>query len=220
MFNGFFPQTHEFLLSLAFNNERSWFTAHKEEFEKYVKEPFGEFGRELLGRVEDAYPEKQWRLRVTRIYRDARRLFGRGPYKDHLWLTVSEDGMDDVAAPAFWFAIEPVSYGYGMGIYSPTAAHKERYREMIDANPFELERLAESFGRQDVFTLSGDSYAKKKGSYAEPLSTWYNLKSFSLECRKDYGPDAYSPAIVDEVARGYGELMPYYEYFRKSSLEP
>ena len=37
--------------------------------------------------------------RVSRIYRDARRLHGRGPYKDHLWFCVERPsrGLDHPA---------------------------------------------------------------------------------------------------------------------------
>ena len=35
--------------------------------------------------MQQRFPDMDCRLHVSRIYRDARRLFGRGPYKDHLW---------------------------------------------------------------------------------------------------------------------------------------
>ena len=40
MFQGFSKKTGEFLWELAFNNERPWFLAHKDEFEEYVNAPF------------------------------------------------------------------------------------------------------------------------------------------------------------------------------------
>ena len=40
MFNGFTPAAGDFLWELAFNNERVWFSEHKEQFEQTVNEPF------------------------------------------------------------------------------------------------------------------------------------------------------------------------------------
>ena len=36
MFQGFSQQTGDFLWSLAMNNDRTWFQAHKQEFETYL----------------------------------------------------------------------------------------------------------------------------------------------------------------------------------------
>lgn len=40
-------------------------------------------------------------LKTSRIYRDARRLFGRGPYKDHLWFCVRTRDKDWTGRPTF-----------------------------------------------------------------------------------------------------------------------
>ena len=39
-FDGFSPKTSEFLWELSFNNERTWFLAHKDEFERVLNAPF------------------------------------------------------------------------------------------------------------------------------------------------------------------------------------
>ena len=40
MFEGFSEKTSEFLWGLALNNEKSWFEAHRAEYEKYLRAPF------------------------------------------------------------------------------------------------------------------------------------------------------------------------------------
>ncbi len=88
MFNGFTPAAGDFLWELAFNNERVWFNEHKEQFEQTVNEPFKALAAETQALMCSRFPEMDCRLHVSRIYRDARRLFGRGPYKDHLWFSI------------------------------------------------------------------------------------------------------------------------------------
>ena len=84
MFQGFTPEAVEFLWGIKFNNNREWFLPRKEQFLALVDRPMRELGSELFDAIAAAYPKQSLKLHVCRIYRDARRLFGRGPYKDHL----------------------------------------------------------------------------------------------------------------------------------------
>ena len=88
MFEGFTSETSEFLWELSFHNERPWFLAHKEQFERCLNEPFKALAAETTEKMRLRWPQMDFQSHVSRIYRDARRLYGRGPYKDHLWFTV------------------------------------------------------------------------------------------------------------------------------------
>ena len=88
MFQGFTPEAVEFLWGIKFNNNREWFLPRKEQFLALLDRPMRELGGEIFDELVKEYPRQPLRLHVCRIYRDARRLFGRGPYKEHLWLTI------------------------------------------------------------------------------------------------------------------------------------
>ena len=92
MFNGFTKETGEFFWELAFHNERPWFLAHKEQFERVVNEPLKLLAHDLYEEMSRRFPDADFTVHISRIYRDARRLFGRGPYKDHLWFTARPFG--------------------------------------------------------------------------------------------------------------------------------
>ena len=140
-FTGFTSETGEFLWELAFHNEKPWFEAHKEQFLRAVKEPFDALAKETLALMRQKHPDEPYCLHISRIYRDARRLFGRGPYKDHLWFTLWT-GEDRHNSPVFWFELSPASFSYGVGFYTATAEQMAALRRYIDANPAEMERLA------------------------------------------------------------------------------
>ena len=93
MFSGFSEKTGAFLWDLAFNNERPWFLAHKQEFEDFVNTPFKAMAADTCAGMKKRLPDFEGSVHISRIYRDARRLFGRGPYKDHLWFTLREGGL-------------------------------------------------------------------------------------------------------------------------------
>ena len=80
----------------------------------------------------------------------------------------------------------------------------------------ELEKLARKLDRQQTFFLRGDEYARPKGHTDDALSGWYNRRSFSIACEREYDELSYSRDLLDAVKAGYEFLIPYYEYFDKS----
>ena len=212
MFKGFTPQTGEFIWELAFNNERPWFLEHKEQFEKVLNEPFKALAADTFAAFKRRFPEMDCRVHVSRIYRDARRLFGRGPYKDHLWFSIKRsDAL--LEGPMFWFEIGAAEYSYGMGFYSATPAQMAEFRRGIDANPAAFARLAERMEALPGFILTGEEYKRPKGDHGELINRWYNRKRLGMECSRNHDELLYSERLPEVLAEAYGELMPLYEHF-------
>ena len=210
-FEGFTPKTSEFLWELSFNNERAWFLAHKDEFEQVLNRPFKALAAETFALTEARCPGADLRLHVARIYRDARRLHGRGPYKDHLWFSIKgDDKLLD--GPMFWFEIGAADYSYGMGFYSATAAQMEAFRRSIDANPARFERMAKKLEALDGFAVSGEEYKKPKGTHGGVIDRWYNRKRVGFDCTRDFGGALYSPDLPAVLADTFAALKPMYEY--------
>lgn len=78
MFQGYTQGAVDFLWGLKLNNERAWFQEHREEFIALVDRPTRELAEQLRDEMTGLYPKLGLELKVSRIYRDARRLFGRG----------------------------------------------------------------------------------------------------------------------------------------------
>lgn len=212
MFNGFTEKTGEFFWELAFNNERTWFTEHKQEFEETVNTPFKALANDTFALMEARYPKLDCRLHISRIYRDARRLFGRGPYKDHLWFSIKASDML-LEGPMFWFEIGAKDYSYGMGFYSATAGQMEAFRRSIDANPSGFVRIVSALERKG-FGLDCEQYRRPKKTFEnELLNRWYNSRRVGLDKSFDLGGNAYSKDLPAVLLSEYEALMPLYEYF-------
>ena len=212
MFTGFTDKTAGFLWELAFNNERPWFLAHKDEFEQVLNLPFKALAADTMELMESRFPGRDLRLHVSRIYRDARRLFGRGPYKDHLWFSIkSSEAL--LEGPMFWFEIGAADYSYGMGFYSATADQMSAFRRSVDANPARFRRIAQELMSDGRFTVTGEEYAKSKGSHDEVIDLWYNRKRIGLEVSRDFGGEALTPELPRLLADAYAKLMPMYDFF-------
>lgn len=219
MFNGFSKETSEFMWELAFNNERPWFNAHKQEFETYLNNPFRALASDTYAILSERFTGLDFRVHVSRIYRDARRLFGRGPYKEALWFTISLDQFSsdpDNNGPAFWFEIKASSYAYGMGYYG-YPAQMECYRSTIDANPAAFERLAEQMASLPGLRLEGEDYKRPKALKTGYTAGWYNKKYFSLAAHGDFGGDLLSPDLPGILADAFGSMMPMFLFLSKIS---
>lgn len=78
MFTGFTDETVDFMWGIRFNNERSWFEAHKEIYLEHFYRPMTELADEIYAFLREQRPDYGLVRKVTRIYRDARRLHGPG----------------------------------------------------------------------------------------------------------------------------------------------
>ena len=213
MFTGFTDATVDFLWGIRFNNERPWFEAHKETYLSELYRPMKDLGAEIYEFLSEQRQNDPMVCRVSRIYRDARRLHGRGPYKDHLWFCIRTGDEDWTGRPTFYFEIAPDYYSYGMGFWSPKASLMEAYRKGIDEKPEELARLVRRFNRQEHFVLVGPEYARSRGEVSALLRPWYQKKSVNLQHELPPDERIFSPELARDMIEGFEALMPFYKYF-------
>jgi len=88
-FNGFFPQTLDFLQNLGVHNDKAWFETHRREYEEYLLEPLKALVAELAGfmlAIDQNFVTAPGRA-VSRIHRDTRFSRNKSPYKTTMWIT-------------------------------------------------------------------------------------------------------------------------------------
>ena len=213
MFTGFTQETVDFMWGLRFNNEKSWFEAHREEFQRSLNEPMKALCDDIFAALDGEYPELGLRHKVSRIYRDARRLHGAGPYRDHLWCSFEQPTEEFAATPVFWFELSPDSWSYGMGYYCAKAVTMAKHRARIDRDPKPLKKLQKLLDGQSEFVLEGPTYARAKPCAEKTLTDWYNKKNFSIYHEEKLAEEIYSPVIEERLLAGYRFLIPFYRYF-------
>lgn len=213
MFQGYTQETVDFMWGIRFNNEREWFLAHKEDYQRHLLEPTRALGEQVYEGLRGMLPHEPLLLKVSRIYRDARRLHGRGPYKDHLWFCVRTGDKDWTGRPTFYFEIAPEYYSYGMGFWQARAELMELFRRDLQERPDEFGRLVRLFNRQREFVLTGDSYARSKGEVSDLLRPWFQKKSLSLSHELPLDEKIFRPELDEEILAGFKTLVPFYKYF-------
>ena len=178
-----------------------------------------ELGSELFDAIAAAYPKQSLKLHVCRIYRDARRLFGRGPYKDHLWFTIECPHERFEGVPALYFELAPNYFSYGCGYWDASPATMAKLRRRIETDPKRLEKLVRKLNKSR-FTLSGEQFKRPKGDVGKLLNPWYNAKNIAVGYDDNPEGVLFTPELKDEVLAGFRELMPLYLYLDSLAGDP
>ena len=221
MFQGFDPAVADFMWGIRFNNDRAWFEPRKEEYKTLFEGPMKELCRDLYAGFTDRHPDLGVVSKVSRIYRDARRLFGRGPYKDHLWLSISQPAEQWACRPVFWFELEPEGYSFGLGYWMAQALTLAKFRARMDRDPGTMEELARALGDQDTFRLQGDTFKRPKEAPSQLLEPWYNRKGgFSLSCERPHDELLWSPGLPEHILAEWEKLVPLYCYLSTLDGDP
>jgi uncharacterized protein (TIGR02453 family) len=221
MFQGFTDQTVDFMWGIRFNNERGWFLDHKQEYLDFFYTPMRELANELYAWMAEKLPDLALECKVSRIYKDARRLHGSGPYRDHLWLSLQQPTEAYTTAPCFWFELGPELWSYGLGYYLMKPVDMAKLRARMDASPEEMARLTRRLSRQKEFALEGREYKRPRGpAPLKILEPWYLKKDFALSHEEKLSEELFSRELVDHLKRGFEFLIPGYRYFSTLDGDP
>jgi len=213
MFNGFSQNTIDFMWNLRLNNEKAWFEANKESFIQDFQRPMKALAQEVYERIAAGYPKHGFNHKISRIYKDARRVRDGEPYRCNLWFTIEKPSVEWTATPVFWFELAPETWRYGLGYYQAKPMTMEKFRARIDRNTAAFEKLIAPLEKQDEFVLDGDEYKRAKVAPSPKTADWYNKKSLILVHEQKNDEDLFSPKLADRLVGGYKFLMPFYDYF-------
>ena len=140
MFEGFTPETVDFLWGIRMNNNREWFTEHKNDYVTHLYAPMKALGAELF---RPFINKSGTLLKVSRIYRDAR-MHHPLPYKESLWICIRPDVEWWGENPCLFFEIAPEGISYGFFLLKPRVATMKAIREDMARDPKAFIKLTAS----------------------------------------------------------------------------
>ena len=217
MFEGFTPETVDFLWGIRMNNNREWFLDHKKQYVDTLYEPTKALGKELF----QPFLEKPGNLlKVSRIYRDAR-LHHPLPYKESLWICIRQDVDWWAENPCLFFEINPEGVDYGFFIWQPRPAVMKTFRQQIAANPREFLNVIHSVESATGIPVTAKQYKRPEACPDPSLERFFLWKS-AIECivHEDFSPDTFGPALADRVASLFEKLIPLYDYWCRFTANP
>jgi uncharacterized protein (TIGR02453 family) len=136
----FSDKSFRFLRSLARNNNRAWFLAHKPDYETHVRIPF----QKLLLDLQPALAAVSGHFRaepktvggsLVRIQRDTRFSGNKAPYKSWQGARLFHERSRELAAPSFYVHLQPGECFVGAGLWHPEPATQRTIRQFIFDNP-------------------------------------------------------------------------------------
>jgi uncharacterized protein (TIGR02453 family) len=212
MFNGFSPETVDFLWGIRMNNNRDWFMAHKKDYVNYLYEPMKALGKDLF---QPFLTRPGNLLKVSRIYRDAR-LHHPEPYKQSLWICIRQDVEWWSEHPCLYFDICPDGVSYGFILFKPKPAAMEAFRQHIAAFPDEFLKLIRDTESATGIPITAECYKRPKPTDNPALEPYFAWKG-QIACTRSIapGPEMFGPELKDEVADFFEKLTPLYEYFNQ-----
>ena len=210
MFEGFSPNTFDFLWGIRFNNNREWFSEHKPEYLQYLYEPMKALAKEMEPVVQG---EDGMKLQLSRIYRDMR-MHPDTFYKDSLWFTLRHRDDYWLENPCLCFELRPEGYRYGFLLARPSPARMESFRKTIGEKPDAFLKMVEKAEKESGMTLTGDCYRRTKPCDDLRLERFFKLKN--MLALKDLPPDEllFSRELVAELNRVFEAWLPVYRFCR------
>ena len=212
MFEGFSPETVDFLWGIRMNNNRDWFLEHKKDSVNYLYEPMKALGQELFRPFADKPGNL---LKVSRIYRDAR-MHHPLPYKESLWICIRQDVERWAENPCLFFEICPEGVSYGFFFWKPRVTALEDFRSDIANRPEEFLSLIKKTEKATGLPILAESYKRPKEAPDPRLAPYYGWRgNISCIVEEPVSPEMFGPELGQRAGAFLTKLIPLYDYFNR-----
>ncbi|MHA1977042.1 MAG: DUF2461 domain-containing protein [Candidatus Hodarchaeales archaeon] len=166
-FEGFPPETMEFLANLKLNNNRDWFNDHKHEYHEFLLEPAKSFvvtlGENLQKRIS---PDIRYDLNlngsgsIMRIYRDIRFKKDKSPYNTRLRTVFWEGSGKKMKHPGFFVGFDASGGGIYGGLHRFEKQTLEKFRRfVVSKDGDEIGKVIESLIKIN-YKVGGEHYKR------------------------------------------------------------
>lgn len=211
----FSAKSLDFLFENMLNDSKTWYNDHKEDYKKYVTEPFTKFVIDLTDamlEIDDKFvcnPKK-----ISRLYRDARYAKGKSIFRDYVWYSFCRPYEGHKCLPEFYFSISPRGFDYGCGYYAASSDTMESIRSLILNDDKSFKAALTAYKKQDVFELYGELYKRNRYPDESPdKQNWLNRRSMGLSCESKDFDLLFSDKLAEKIAADFTAIAPIYKFF-------
>ncbi len=213
-------QTRSFLHNLGANNEKAWFDAHRDDYDRLYIGPAKALVEALGPKLAKIAPEIQAVPKVNgsifRINRDVRFSKDKRPYKDHIDLWFWEGANRKQGSPGFFFRLQSDSLLLGAGLhgfpkellgpYRDAVADEESGRALVTIT----KRLAKA-----GYPVEGQRYKKVPRGFDADHPRGDLLRHDALHAAITLSPvpaQAHSAALVQLCTDHFRKLLPLHRW--------
>ena len=171
-FSGFPEAGLQFLAGLSTHNNKEWFEAHKQDFQRFLIEPAQAFVLTLGERLQTLSPDIIYDTRLngsgslSRIYRDTRFSKDKRPYHTYLNIVFWEGTGKKMENPGYHFHFDAEGGVMRQGIYQFSKEQLATYRDTVIDDTLGKE-LALAIGRvkEAGYRIGGEHYSRVPRGY-------------------------------------------------------
>ncbi|WP_305952038.1 DUF2461 domain-containing protein [Emticicia oligotrophica] len=208
----------QFLRNLNQNNNREWFQANRQDYDK-TKVEFEKTCQEILNGISQFQPNllnTTVKSCLLRINRDIRFSNDKSPYKKYIAAGFGPGGKSSGFVD-YYLQIQPGESFLGGGMWSPTPTQLTNFRQEIDYNPQHLKGIIENSLFRDYYKeIHGEKVKKMPKGYPIDHPEIELLKYKQLFFVHRYSDeDVTHPNFANEVIEGCKILKPYLDYINE-----
>jgi uncharacterized protein (TIGR02453 family) len=208
----------KFLRALKRNNDREWFKARKDEYERHVRTPMVAVIEQLAIDFKRFAPElvASPKTSLYRIYRDTRFSEDKTPLKTHAAAVFPWRGLARHEGAGLYFEIAPGWVWIGGGMYAPDASQLQSVREHIARHYRQLDAIVTSPGFKKLGGLKGDKMSRVPRGFAKDhkAAPYLQQKQF-LGYREEAAAFATSPDFYRQLVRTMKTLAPLVRFLNE-----
>jgi uncharacterized protein (TIGR02453 family) len=217
-FRRFEPSLFVFLDQLADHNNRPWFQANKERYERDVLVPSLAFIRAFAPRLKKISPyfvagDRRVGGSLMRVHRDTRFGGDKTPYKTNVGIQFRHEIGRDVHAPGFYVHLAPRECFLAMGVWRPEVEPLRAIREAIVEWPGRWRRARDDKRFAAKFALDGDSLKRPPRDFPADHPLVEDLKRTDFVGLCDLRQrDVLSPGFLARVADLFATSRPFMRF--------
>ena len=200
----FTRDTLRFLRALKRNNDREWFRARKEDYERHVRAPMTAVIEQLATDFKSFAPElvASPKTSLYRIYRDTRFSEDKTPLKTHAAAVFPWRGLARHEGAGLYFEVAPQWVWIGGGMYAPLPPQLVQVREHIASTWPQIRRITTSRRFTTVTTLDGEKLTRVPRGFPSdhPAAEYLKHRQFlaGRELPADVAADEdFYPTLLD-----------------------
>jgi uncharacterized protein (TIGR02453 family) len=207
----FTEHTFSFLRQLAEHNNRDWFAEHKQDYEKYVREPAFALIEAVAPDLKKLSPHFEAKASkmggsLMRVHKDMRFSKLKIPYKTNIGIQFRHEQGKDVHAPGFYVHIEASEVFIGVGMWHPDAVALKAVRNHIDTFSQSWLDVTKNDKFNTHFNLVGDSLKRAPKGYPLHHPMIEDLKRKDFIAIAQIPPELVLEQDFSSIVMGYFEL--------------
>lgn len=198
-----------FLEKLKKNNNRDWFTEHKEEFKKHQTD-----AKNFYTAVMDNLKihDQIEKMKMFRIYRDVRFSKDKTPYKSHFAASFTRMGAENRGG--YYVRIKPGETFIATGFWGPNKEDLLRIRKELELDATDFRKIINGKLFKKIWgDLQGDAVKTAPKGFDREHENIDLIRHKQFIFQRNFSDrEVLSPGFIDDIDASFRSVRPYFDY--------